>query len=251
MKVVIIEGMDNTGKTTVIHGLMEKYNNVLYMHATKPKEIDPIKCAIEQKKYFHHMVESIKNVEQSRFNVDLIILDRSWLGEYVYGCLYRGNGDDYVKDMISECYDHLSRIGAGWYNLDFSTILYTASPEFCAKNDDGNSISEGRVEAIKKEGERFEEIIKSNIVIGKKGIINVENDGKFLSKEDILEMTLNIINDHREVNNIGMLYIQGIREELLNEPEEEEVDETEDLTTDVNDNGGEEREEEENDEEEA
>ena len=248
MKVVIIEGMDNTGKTTVIHGLMEKYDRVLYMHATKPKEADPIKCAIEQKKYFHQMVESIKNVEQSRFYVDLIILDRSWVGEYVYGCLYRGNGDDYVKDMISECYDNLSHISRGWYNLDFSTILYTASPEFCAKNDDGNSISEGRIEAIKKEGERFEEIIKSDVVIGKKGIINVENDGKFLSKEEILQMTLNIINDHREVNNVGMLYIQGVREELLSVPADDEEDETEDLTTDVNDNGGK---EEDNEEEEA
>ena len=228
MKVVIIEGPDNTGKTTVIHELMEQYDNVYYMHATKPEEADPIKCALEQEKSFKYMIDNIKTITQARAGVQLIILDRSWVGEYVYGCLYRGNGDDFVKDMIKDCYISLSRIGAGLAGLNFSTILYTASPEFCAKNDDGKSISKGRKEAIKKEIERFEEIIKSDCVIGKKGIINVENDGNFLPKDDILKMTLDIINDYREsFSKSDMMYIQGVRKEML----------TPDYVPEVEDNG--------------
>jgi hypothetical protein len=228
MKVVIIEGIDNTGKTTVIHELMNRYDRVYYMHATKPDETDPVKCAIEQKKYFHTMVEDIRRVEQSNLNVDLVILDRSWIGEYVYGCLYRGNGDDFVKSMISNCYSLLRNAGTGFFPLNFSTILYTASPEFCASNDDGESISEGNVDAIKKEVDRFEEIMESDCVIGKKGIINVENDGNFLPKDDILKMTLDIINDYREnFAKSDMMYIQGVRKEMIAPdyvPEDETVD---------------------------
>ena len=216
MKVVIIEGIDNTGKTTVIHELMNRYDRVYYMHATKPDETDPVKCAIEQKKYFHTMVEDIRRVEQSNLNVDLIILDRSWLGEYVYGCLYRGNGDEYVKDMIKECYEHLSRLTMRLAGLNFSTILYIASPEFCAKNDDGKSISEGHIDAIARERERFIEILESDAVIGKKCIINVEKDGEFLPKDEIFEMTMNVINDYRDSFSAkDMMYTQGKRNEEL------------------------------------
>lgn len=243
--------MDNTGKTTVIHGLMEQYETVYYMHATKPEEKDPINCAISQKKYFNNMVETVKSISQARLSADLVILDRSWVGEYVYGCLYRGNGDKYVRDMIKECYTNLSRISAGLAGLNFSTILYTASPEFCARNDDGKSISEGNVEAIAKEGERFKEIIESDCVIGKKGIINVEKDGNFLPKEDILKMTLDIINDYRE-NNSGtdLMYIQGVRKEDLAPDLIPEEEEDKDLYPNVDNNGGEGTEEkEENNEE--
>lgn len=212
MKVVIIEGMDNTGKTTVIHGLMEKYNNVYYMHAVKPDIKDPIKCAIAQQDAFIRMANDVVSLKRSGVKVDLVILDRSWVGEYVYGCLYRGNGDDFVKSMINDCYMLLRNAGTGLFPLDFSTILYTASPEFCTKNDDGKSISKGRIEAIKKEGERFLEIVKSGCVVGKKAIINVEDeDGNFKSKEAIIDMTLKVIDDHQDNNlSTDLLYVDGI-----------------------------------------
>ena len=37
MKTIIIEGMDNTGKNTIIQKLMEKYSVVKIIHSGKPK----------------------------------------------------------------------------------------------------------------------------------------------------------------------------------------------------------------------
>jgi hypothetical protein len=100
--------------------------------------------------------------------------------------------------------------------LNFSTILYIASPEFCAKNDDGKSISEGHIDAIARERERCIEILESDAVIGKKCIINVEEDGKFLPKDEIFEMTMNVINDYRDSFSAkDMMYTQGKRNEEL------------------------------------
>ena len=194
MKVVIIEGLDNTGKTTLIQGLMQEYGDVYYMHATKPQIKDPIECALAQTKSFQGMVESIRNMKDKLSNPpSLVILDRSWVGEYVYGCLYRGNGDSYVKKMIHECYRELDSIGSALFPFNYTTILLEATPEFCAKNDDGQSISWGDVEKIEKERQRFEEIMLSEHVMGKKKIINVECQGEFISKEIILKSAITAI----------------------------------------------------------
>ena len=121
-----------------------------------------------------------------------------------------------MKDMIKECYEHLSRLTMRLAGLNFSTILYIASSEFCAKNDDGKSISEGHIDAIARERERFIEILESDAVIGKKCIINVEKDGEFLPKDEIFEMTMNVINDYRDSFSAkDMMYTQGKRNEEL------------------------------------
>ena len=197
MKLVIIEGPDNTGKTTVINELIGLFNEVYYLHCQKPEAKDPIKAAIEQRKNFEEIIRKIKAIkEMQHVHPELIILDRSWIGEYVYGCKYRGNGDEYVMEMIEECYKELydMKFSSPWF--EYYTILLTVdNPEFCVKNDDGKSLSEAKVENIKDEVARFNEVFSKNIA-NSNGLckVIVNNGMKFRSREDILNDVLKIMN---------------------------------------------------------
>lgn len=73
---VIIEGPDNTGKTTLAKKLVEKFD-LEYIHCSKPKTDNP---------YLEYcdLADSIKKPT---------VLDRAHLGEYVYGRLWRGGCD--------------------------------------------------------------------------------------------------------------------------------------------------------------
>ena len=205
MKLVIIEGLDNTGKTTVIHELMQRYNNVHYIHATKPEIDDPVLCALHQQEAFAKMVSNILEVFCNVPSTDLIILDRSWIGEYVYGCMYRGNGDTFVENMIADFYNRIANANrlrdTPVDTLDCTTILYTVrTPEFCLKNEDDQSLSARDTKKISIERDRFEKIMSSSVIRGKKKIITVEDEnGEFLPKEHILNLTINAIeNDNNE-----------------------------------------------------
>ena len=197
MKLVIIEGPDNTGKTTVINELIGLYDNVHYIHCQKPKSKDPIKAALEQQQNFEKLIKLIKALKE-HIVPQLVILDRSWIGEYVYGCKYRGNGDEYVTEMIEKCYSELydMKFSSPWF--EYYTILLTVdNPEFCGKNDDGKSLSKADIDNVKDEVKRFDDIFSKDINKSNglcKVIVN--NGMKFRPKEDILNDVLKIINYH-------------------------------------------------------
>lgn len=188
-KLVIIEGPDNTGKTTVINRLMKKYDNIYYIHCQKPVNADPILAALEQTNLFNKILQQIRHMT-AYIKPELIILDRSWFGEYVYGCKYRGNGKEYVIDMIQKCINKLNEISEE-IELEYYPILLTVdNPVFCIKNDDGLSLSHARLDNITDEVNRFNEIAeKFNI---NKVIVN--SDLNFRPKDDIFTDVLYIIN---------------------------------------------------------
>ena len=162
MKLVIIEGPDNVGKTTVINDLVHKTKSCIYLHCEKPEDNDdPVECALAQNEYFNKLYKSvIKYAEYDMPHLDMIILDRSWVGEYVYGVLYRGNGKNYVRKMIHNLHKRLIETSCRTdYQLsDIYYILLTAdNGEFILNNDDGKSIS-NKLENINKEREAFLEI---------------------------------------------------------------------------------------------
>lgn len=196
VKLLIVEGLDNTGKTTLVNELISTYNNIYYIHCAKPKSTDPIECALEQYKYFQEIIDIIRKAVVY-VTPTLIILDRSWVGEYVYGCLYRGNGDKYVIDMIMHCYNELEKIKKYFTDINFTydTLLMTVDDvEFCIKHEDGKSLSELNKENIEKEIERFNDIY--NKILEKYDIHKIiVNDGlEFKSKLDIYNSVVNIIN---------------------------------------------------------
>lgn len=73
MLLIICEGVDNTGKTTLCNKLVEAFN-LEYKHNSKPQTDNPFQ-------EYDDMIADIK--------VDTVI-DRAYLSEYVYSKLWRG-----------------------------------------------------------------------------------------------------------------------------------------------------------------
>lgn len=187
MKVVIIEGTDNVGKDTVINQLIQKYSTVKIIHCEKPKSNDPVEAASEQLKTFWNLAE--ENIHDNIHDkTDLIIHNRSWYGEYIYGVKYRANDPEKVKKMIHNLEDHLIRNG-----IDVCLItLLSSNVDFLVKNDDGLSISNKKNDII-EETRKFEEIHNWS-KLSNKHIVYVNNGENWRSKEDIINEVLNYIN---------------------------------------------------------
>lgn len=196
MKLVIVEGPDNVGKTTLINRLIENSSNAYYIHCQKPKSKDYIKAALEQKAYFKKILNDIFKLKKT-LNTELVILDRSWIGEYVYGCKYRNNSEEYVLDMIDEIYSKLYTKKYTVENFNYYTILLTVdNSEFCVRHDDGKSISKSNVENITDEINRFNKIYNwanNRFMSWHKVVVN---DGLNFKPEDtILNKVTDILNN--------------------------------------------------------
>lgn len=197
MKVVIIDGPDNVGKTTLINRLIEDSSDAYYIHCKKPKSKDPIRAALEQNAYFKKLIEDIAKLKGA-LNTNLVILDRSWIGEYVYGCKYRNNGEEYVLDMINDIYNRLHNVKLNYdikdHSFQYYTILLTVdNPDFCVMHDDGKSISQTDIENITDEINRFNNIFEWSDGMGWHKII--VNDGlNFKSENTIFKEVTRILN---------------------------------------------------------
>lgn len=196
MKIIVIEGPDNTGKSTLINYLMSKYKHTLYIHCNKPNETDPIKAALSQRDYFQSIVDNIIWYEHNYVGIgtfiDAVILDRSWIGEYVYGCKYRGNGEEFTKEMIEALSSKLSRsLG----NIVRYILLTVDDPKFLVRNDDGKSISKAKLENIQDEIKRFDDIFEcvSQYTHKSYSLRYIVNDGLEFKPKEKLFNTIDLI----------------------------------------------------------
>jgi len=186
---IIVEGMDNTGKDTLISGIKENvkgYNTIIEEHFTGPSSKDSNVAFIEQINQF------IKYVNRIIYNNDLTIWNRSHIGEYVYGQIYR-NIDKKIIIKLINLIDELL------LSLDIDIIyvqLICTSNELMIKNEDGKSLSksikdkEKYINAINNERNLFMDAY--NVVSDKfKKIMIVVNDGdEFISKKEILDKVI-------------------------------------------------------------
>ena len=104
-KLIIVDGMDNTGKSTLIARLTKVLeslsNTTITIHSQKPpKDIAPEDTSAYQHKYYLDLINMLATLKSER-KYDYIILDRGWISEYVYGPLYRNRGkQEIVEDNI-------------------------------------------------------------------------------------------------------------------------------------------------------
>ena len=85
-KIYIIEGQDRCGKTSLTNMLRSRIKNpkVVTIHSSKPPiGVDVVEWTLE---YYNNLINTAQNLWSQGFDV---ILDRAWLGEVVYGPLYR------------------------------------------------------------------------------------------------------------------------------------------------------------------
>ena len=183
-KLIIIEGTDNVGKDTIINQLLDRYKDAKVYHCEKPKSKDAKEAAKEQYNSFLSLAkENINN------NNEIIIHNRSWYGEYVYGVKYRNNNENEVKKSILEFENILLS------NIDDICLIMLLSnnSDFLVKNDDGLSISKAKKELIEDETKRFEEIFKFSTIPNKR-IIYVNNGENWRTKEEIISEVYETMN---------------------------------------------------------
>ena len=136
--IIIVEGTDKSGKSTLCKHLAEKFN-LKSIHCSKPQTNDP----------YTEYKEMIEKVE------DNTIFDRSFLGEYVYANVWRG-GCKITFDQFNEIERILIKKGI------LSIVVYAEAPintiadRFISEKEEF-----AKVEEIKTYQEHFNTIIKN------------------------------------------------------------------------------------------
>lgn len=192
MKIIIVEGIDNVGKSTLTKALADVYPNysVMVIHS-------------DAKTVFTELVKTLKELDYMDYKRSegtketIVVLDRSWKDEYVYGPLYRNKTLDEQRTYIWDIAGRLRKIP----DLRDKTyeILMKASPEFAIKHDDNKSFTsqmnyETRVSKIKTEINLFDEMWTMNELFlnnDHRMIINMEDSGEFVPLEDVKKLVKN------------------------------------------------------------
>lgn len=183
MKLLIIEGTDRTGKDTLIQSLMAKYHNSEMVHWGYPVGDTNDEKTEYQKMSFGYLMRWYK-FKKTMGNLDLLIWNRSHIGEYVYGTIYR---DSYPETWIPSMEEtYLSN------DEDITLVLLEADPEFIVKNDDGESYS-NKLEDKKVEISKFQQAFNNSIIINKLKIKVNEGDN-YNDAESIFNLVDRTIN---------------------------------------------------------
>ena len=181
---VIIEGTDNSGKDTLIRNLKNYYKDILVdeVHFSRPRSRDNKNAALEQNDLFIAYANMINDVD-NRF----IVFNRAWYGEYIYGTLYRERTKEDVEEIVKKCEKIIDND-----NNNVTFIQLYGDSDFLEKNDDGQSLSEGKREMIEEEKNLFMEIFDKS-TIKKKLKINVTKNGHFIPENEILNKVVELI----------------------------------------------------------
>lgn len=200
MKVIIVEGLDNTGKSTYIDKLKEHLlssenlqdNDVMIFHFNPIIGRTNEESANLTDEYNIAAVESILNCMRKDKH-KYIILDRSWISEYVYGQIYRGRNSDDILQKIKDLNEYLTYyIG---YNNVFLNMFLVKDPNFVIKNEDGDSLSIGndQYKKIEKEINLFNEIFDVCDLQRSKVYADTSTDSEFMTFNKLKEKLSEII----------------------------------------------------------
>lgn len=180
-KLIIVDGMDNTGKSTLIARLTKVLeslgNTTITIHSQKPpKDIAPEDTAAYQHKYYLDLINMLATLKSER-KYDYIILDRGWISEYVYGPLYRNRGkQEIVEDNIV-----LDKKVLSLFNIpsDVYLIMLLGSTKFLLSREDGKSLSDNDESLIELERTEFEKGFDYSL-IDKKIYYEVDSDNEYI-----------------------------------------------------------------------
>lgn len=226
---IILEGMDNTGKTTLI----EQYKRIVsglnpdakvqVIHMEKPPQDAPeseisdteypnakasVRYNFDKVNEFQHnaymsLPRKLLEIKQSNDAPDIIILDRAWLSEYVYGYIYRNrNQHDIIIDNIIIEKQIMNIFGPE--NV-FLVYLYPSYLGFIRKKEDGKSLAVLKAKETwptdkdsqkrfierrqKEEFNRFEEAFNNMSIIKNKIPIQVnKGDTEYFDNSMVVQM---------------------------------------------------------------
>jgi len=194
MKHIIIEGGDRLGKDTIVKRLCDHfdYKNITLRHFDKPpKGMSPKETLDFQFDVFYkemlfvdHIRDNIHGDDWS-YHDEIVIWNRSHLGEYVYSQMFRGISKKDVSARLRLFEERNLR-------SNMFLITLTASAQFFLDQEDGNSFSQ---DLNQKEMELylFKEAHALSLISNKK-IIKVNKKNQYRSKDEIFNEVLELIN---------------------------------------------------------
>lgn len=173
MKLLIIEGLDNVGKDTLINSLIEQYPNSKMVHWGYPQgNTNEEKTAYQEMSFGYYMREY--SFLKARNKLDLLIWNRSHIGECVYGPMYRESDSQWIYDLEKEFLVNSSEVYLVYLHGDI---------EFLLKNDDGESFT---TDINKKlhEQKLFNEAVNQSQITNKLKI-KVNDGNNYINKSGI------------------------------------------------------------------
>jgi thymidylate kinase len=177
---LIFEGVDNLGKDTLIKNILQHSSNYIVRHFSNPKGKTTVEQIQYQKDDF--LYEFRKQTLRKQFkktDSDVFIWNRSHIGEWVYGQIYR----NYKPNWIFE----LEKLFSFDKDQTVFLILLDAPPDFSLKNDDGLSFTTSK-EKRENERSKFKEAFEKSLIQNKIQISVVDKTNKqFKKEEDIYE----------------------------------------------------------------
>lgn len=175
--IVIVEGNDNCGKSTLIKDIRKyilKSPRTTSIHCASPPDGYHSGWSEE---HYSEVLGMSRRLCQEGWD---IILDRSHLGEDVYGPVFRQQSADYIYDIEKQ---FLS-------DIDSRLILLTDSPEGIIEREDGYTYSI-KPEMIERVSQRFLEVY-NNSSVPHKLHYHITNDGGF---ENLLPTVKEFLNE--------------------------------------------------------
>jgi len=188
MKHIIICGGDQLGKSLLIDGLIKYYNydNVTIRHFGKPpkkipNELSPLGFQTECFYKEGYLLEKFCQLENDEYNYyeNIVIWNRSYLGEFVYAQMFRNIDPKLIEDMIKNFEEKFLLNNPKTY-----LIMLTADPDFFLKQEDGKSFSQN-IDKKTEELKLFDEIFNKTLIPNKLKL-KVNNGDNFLDKQYIL-----------------------------------------------------------------
>ena len=130
--------------------------------------------------FFHHANIIIKDYQLD--NTDVVVFNRYYFGEWVYGQLYRHENPDEIKAMIQSVEHYL--LAAIDHNDIYYLQLLSSSASLLKNNDDGESLSNADIHKIDREISLFEEVYGFSVL--KKKMVYVNDGDRYRNQQDIL-----------------------------------------------------------------
>jgi len=186
MKHIILEAPDRCGKNTAINYICSQYSNYTVRHFGKPQGYSNKEKTFFQRKDFLNefcFVHSfLKNYKRN--NEDLLIWNRSHIGEWAYGKIYRKSESSWIWNLEK---DFL------WENDNNKYLIFLyADPKFLITKEDGNSLS-GELENRKLELEYFNEAYELTSIKNKIKY-KVNNGNRYKNKKHLYNLINNFLN---------------------------------------------------------
>lgn len=182
MKLLCLEGCDRTGKNTLIQSLLSIAENSVVRHFGTAKGETFLEKNANQFSFFDKEFklagrrEDFTIYDPIRYPYDLWIWNRSHLGEYVYGSLYRNSKPEWIFELERTNNFHI--------DPNVYHILLYAEPDFLCKMDDGKSFT-SKVEEKEKELNLFKYAFGRSLIRNKLAVQVDDGNGNYRPQIDI------------------------------------------------------------------